>query len=218
MTGAATRSRWLELAAAREAARRGRELLDEKREILQRELARQDAVRRKALETAAAAVAAARSAHREARIEMGSDAVDAAALAQPPAATAELGETRILGVSAPTVIVRTRPWAIAWGSGGTSESLDRAAAAYAAALPVLAELAQAELVVRNLARALARANRRLNALEIIVLPELESEVREVAAALEEDERDESFRRKRWFGARRKNTTGEREEENDAAAS
>jgi V/A-type H+/Na+-transporting ATPase subunit D len=218
MTGAATRSRWRELAAARESARRGRELLDEKREILQRELTRRAAARGKALEAAAAALAAARSAHREARIEMGSDAVDAAALAQSPAATAELGERRILGVSAPTVILRGRPWAVAWGPGGTSESLDRAAAAYAAALPLLAELAQAELVVRNLARALARANRRLNALEIIVLPELEREVRDVAGALEEDERDESFRRKRWFRARQQRRVRSPEDENDAAAS
>jgi len=218
MTGAATRSRWLELAAAREAARRGRELLDEKREILQRELTRQAAVRKKAFEASAAALAAARSALREAQIEMGSDAVDAAALAQPPAATSELGERRILGVSSPTVIVRMRPWTLAWGPGGTSESLDRAAAAYAAAVPLLAGLAQAELVVRNLSRALARANRRLNALEIVVLPELEREVREVAGALEEEERDESFRRKRWFGARQKRTARPRSEKNDAAAS
>lgn len=198
MTGAATRSRWLELASTRDAARRGRELLDEKREILQRELTRQAAVLRKALEKAAAALAVARRAHREAQIELGRDAVDAAALAQEPAATAEIGERRLLGVSAPTVILKPRRWTIAWGPGGASASLDRAAAAFAAALPLLAELAQAELVVRNLARALARANRRLNALEIIVLPSLERELREVAGAIEEDERDESFRRKRWF--------------------
>jgi len=217
MTGPATRSRWLELAAAREAARRGRELLDEKREILQRELTRQAAARRKAMQKAAAALGAARAAYREAQIEMGSDAVDAAALAQPPAAAAEIGERRILGVSAPTVIVRTRPWRMAWGPGGTTESLDRAAALHAAALPLLAELVQAELVVRNLSRALARANRRLNALEIVVLPELDREVREVAGALEEEERDESFRRKRWFRARQHRVRSA-EDENDAAAS
>jgi V/A-type H+-transporting ATPase subunit D len=199
---AATRSRLLELGSERESAQRGRELLDEKREILQRELTRRTAARRKAREKAAVALAAARAALREARVELGRDAVDAAALAQPPAASAEIGEARVLGVSAPAVRLRPEKWAIGWSPGGTSESLDRAAAEFAGALPLLADLAQAELGVRNFARALARTNRRLNALEMIVLPGLEREIRDVASALEEDERDEAFRRKRWFQARR----------------
>jgi hypothetical protein len=56
--------------------------------------------------------------------------------------------------------------------------------------------------VRNFTRALRRTNRRLNALEIIVLPDLEREIRELSSALEEDERDEAFRRKRWFRAQK----------------
>jgi V/A-type H+-transporting ATPase subunit D len=203
VSGAATRSRWLELGQAREAAQRGRELLDEKREILLRELTRRMAARAKAREKAAAALAAARAALREAQVELGRDAVDAAALAQPPAASAEIGEARVLGVSAPAVRLRRETWTIGWAPGGTSESLDRAAAAFAGALPLLADLAQAELGVRNFKRALARTNRRLNALEMIVLPDLEREIREVASALEEDERDEAFRRKRWFQARKR---------------
>jgi vacuolar-type H+-ATPase subunit D/Vma8 len=41
----------------------------------------------------------------------------------------------------------------------------------------------------------------LKALERVVIPRLEREVREVAAALEEEERAESVRRKRWLAAR-----------------
>jgi vacuolar-type H+-ATPase subunit D/Vma8 len=41
----------------------------------------------------------------------------------------------------------------------------------------------------------------LKALERVVISRLEREVREVAAALEEEERDESVRRKRWLAAR-----------------
>jgi V/A-type H+-transporting ATPase subunit D len=201
MSAAATRSRLLELGSARESAQRGRDLLDEKREILQRELTRRTAARRKAREKAAAALAAARTALREAQVELGRDAVDAAALAQSPAASAEIGEARVLGVSAPAVRLRPEKWMIGWSPGGTSESLDRAAAVFNGALPLLADLAQAELGVRNFARALARTNRRLNALEMIVLPGLECEIRDVASAIEEDERDEAFRRKRWFQAR-----------------
>lgn len=203
MSAAATRSQWLELCAAREAAQRGRELLDEKREILQRELTRRTAARREAREKAATALATARMALREAQVELGRDAVDAAALAQSPAASAEIGEARVLGVSAPGVRLRSEKWTIGWSPGGTSESLDRAALAFSGALPLLADLAQAELAVRNFARALARTNRRLNALEMIVLPDLEREIRNVASGIEEDERDEAFRRKRWFESQKK---------------
>ena len=203
MTGAATRSRWLELQASREAARRGRDLLDEKREILQRELTRRTAARRAAAEKAAAALSAARAVLAEAEVELGQDAVDAAALAQTPAGSAEIGEGRVLGVSAPSVRLRLQPFRIAWAPGGTSESLDRAAAAFADALPLLAELAQVELAVRNFTRALARTSRRLNALETIVLPDLTKELAELAEALEEDERDEAFQRKIWFESKRK---------------
>jgi V/A-type H+-transporting ATPase subunit D len=202
MSGSATRSALLDLGFAREAARRGRELLDQKREILQRELSRRETARQAAREKAAAALALARKTLREARVELGRDAVDAAALAQTPAAHAEIVEARVLGVSTPSVRLLPAAWTLGWSPGGTSESLDRAAAEFAGALPLLAELAQAQLGVRNFARALARTNRRLNALEMIVLPGLEREIRDVASALEEDERDEAFRRKRWFQVRR----------------
>jgi len=51
-----------------------------------------------------------------------------------------------------------------------------------------------------------------------VLPELERDVRDVSGALEEEERDESFRRKRWFAAREKKIARFARERNDAGAS
>jgi vacuolar-type H+-ATPase subunit D/Vma8 len=42
----------------------------------------------------------------------------------------------------------------------------------------------------------------LKALERVVISRLEREVREVAAALEEEERDESVRRKAWLATTR----------------
>jgi V/A-type H+-transporting ATPase subunit D len=202
VSSSATRSRWLELGQARETARRGRDLLDQKREILLRELARREAARQEARATAAAALARARAALREARVELGRDGVDAAALVRSPAASAEVGEARVLGVSTPAVRLRAAAETAGWSPGGTCESLDRSAAEYSGSLPLLAALAQAELYVRSFARALARTNRRLNAIDMIVLPGLERDIREVASALEEEERDEAVRRKRWFQVRR----------------
>jgi vacuolar-type H+-ATPase subunit D/Vma8 len=61
-------------------------------------------------------------------------------------------------------------------------------------MPRVVELASQETALRDLATALQRTMRTLNALEGVLLPQLDGEVRAVAAALEEEERDE---RSRW---------------------
>ena len=50
-------------------------------------------------------------------------------------------------------------------------------------------------------RATLRTLRRVNALDNAVLPQIRRELREIAAALEEDEREESSRRKVWLQLR-----------------
>jgi vacuolar-type H+-ATPase subunit D/Vma8 len=62
-------------------------------------------------------------------------------------------------------------------------------------VPVLVELAEHAEAVRNLRIGLAKTVRRLKALEQVVIPRLERDARELAAALEEEERDESLRRR-----------------------
>jgi len=49
--------------------------------------------------------------------------------------------------------------------------------------------------------ATVRTLRRVNALDNAVLPQIRRELREIAAALEEDEREESSRRKVWLQLR-----------------
>ena len=90
----------------------------------------------------------------------------------------------------------------AYGAGATSAGLDAAGAAFSALLPTLVRLAEEEEAVRNLQAGLLKTVRRLKALERVVIPRLEREVREVAAALEEEERDESVRRKAWLATTR----------------
>ena len=95
---------------------------------------------------------------------------------------------------------------ISYGPAGTDVHVDRAARAFAALLPPLVELASQESALRNLERALRKTVRTLNALKDLLLPELDAEIRSVAASLEEDERDE---RARWGrGERRGAETAE----------
>jgi len=193
---AATRSRWLELRRDRAAARRGRELLDRKREVLVREILRVRARRDARQREAAAALAAARAGLSEAELELGVDAVEAAAFAQRPRASVEIAPRSLLGVALPTLSGRFETFRVRYAPGGTSESLDRAARAFAALTPLLVSLAEEELAVENLRQGLRRTNRRWNALDRIILPALDREIGKVESAIEEEARDETVRGRR----------------------
>jgi V/A-type H+-transporting ATPase subunit D len=200
-TGAAVRSRLLELRRTLEGARRGREVLERKRELLLGELRRRAEARARARAALGAPLAAARAALRAARIELGSPAVDAAILAQPERTSVTWREASLMGVPVPRAALAAPPFAPAYGPAGTGESLDGAGAAYRALLEPLAGLAEAEAAWHALRRGLARCVRQLSALEKVLIPELEAELRVVGAALEEEERDEAMRRRRWLEGR-----------------
>ena len=71
--------------------------------------------------------------------------------------------------------------------------MDRAGEDYSALVTALFAFAEEEEAVRNLQSGLARTRRGLRGLEELVIPRLEREMHEVAAALEEDERDDTVR-------------------------
>ena len=198
MTGAAIRSRLITLRRDREAALLGRDLLDGKREAILRELVERVRVRNCVRDEVKQAYAAAQDALDEARIELGSCAIDSAALAQPVGASVERSPGSLVGVPLARLRARVAPFRPSYGPGGTAASLDGAGAEFAALIPSLMSLAQEDEAVRNLEAGLRKTVRRLKALENVVIPRLEREAREVAGALEEEERDESLRRKRWL--------------------
>jgi V/A-type H+-transporting ATPase subunit D len=195
MSGPAIRSRLNRLRQERQAAELGRDLLDNKREAILRALLERS--RRLATLTARAdlALAGARAALRDACMDVGAEVVDAATLAQPSAASVEWRPGSVVGVPTPRLRARLTPFAPSYGAAGTSARVDEAGAHFAALVPVLVELAEEAEAVRNLRIGLAKAVRRLKALEQVVMPRLERDAREGAAALEEEDRDESVRRR-----------------------
>lgn len=200
MSGPAVRSRLLTLQQGRQAARLGRALLDSKREAILQELLKRVRRRNKLHADVTQALDDARRALREARIEMGSAGIDAAALAQPVGAAVDVRHGSLVGVPMPRLQARVEPFKPRFGPAATTSSLDTAGARFSALVPGLVDLAEEEEAVRNLKAGLFKTVRRLKALERVVIPRLEREVRDVAVALEEDERDESVRRKRWVEA------------------
>jgi len=201
MSGRAIRSRLGELRQAKESAERGRDVLEQKLELLRREWDRRRALREEAARLAERKLRAARESLREARIELGRSAVEAAALAQPPAPAIEWTWERLAGVRLPSLSAKAGRFAAAYGTGGTSASLDVTAAAFGEAFAAVVALASCEAACHALRRATLRTMRRVNALDHAVIPRIRRELRDIAEALEEDEREESSRRKIWLTLR-----------------
>ncbi len=200
MSGA-SRSRLLELRAALDAATRGRDVLERKRELYLHELRRRTAELVEERRRVEPALAASRELLGRARVELGRANVEAAVLAQPEVATVDLRAASILGTRVPRLVAVALAFRPAYGLASTAASLDAAGASFAAMLAPLARLAELEGTVSALRRGLRKTARRLVALERVLIPGYQAELHEVLSGLEEDERDEAVRRRAWLAAR-----------------
>ncbi|MBN1146162.1 MAG: V-type ATP synthase subunit D [Anaerolineales bacterium] len=179
-------------------ARQGRELLEQKRTALMKEFLRiADTVmeRSDALQEAAAS---ARRALARAEAMAGAEAIQSAALASRDEVLLEVTTASVMGVKVPHIEQKrvTRP---ALGRGysivGASVSIDETAAAYEAQVDSVIQLAESELRLKRLAAEIRRTTRRLNALDLLLIPRLESERDFIQTALDERERADHFRLK-----------------------
>jgi V/A-type H+-transporting ATPase subunit D len=180
-------------------ARQGIDLLRRKREALIREflpLAREFANSRKGMEEDL------HKAYRRlivARAVDGSEAVRSLAATVPPVASVVIEERRIWGIAVPKLKRSgSRP-----GHGGrdvaptsVSARVIQSADGFQSVLDSLVDLASVEALVRRLGGEIRKANRRVNALEQVLLPRLEREMAEIRSALEEREREDKTRLKR----------------------
>ena len=201
MIGPAIRSRLHALHADLRAARLGRDLLDDKREAILRTLSDRARRRQTALTDVEHAWARARRALRDACIELGPAAVDAAALAQRVTVSVAWRAGSVVGVATPRLRAAIGAFEPQYGVATTAASLDRAGLEFTALIPELVRLSEEDEAVRNLQAALRKTVRRLQALEQHVIPQLERDARAVATALEEEERDDAVRAKRWLAQR-----------------
>jgi H(+)-transporting ATP synthase subunit D len=195
MIGAATRSRLFELRRDRGAAQRSAELLDRKREVLLREIARRDRLLKELRDVVAARYVEAHRLLRIARVELGMRGVEAAALAQPARFTIAKRDTSVMGVRIPQLSATVEPHRAFYGAAATTESLDEAGAAFNELLPHVAALAQEEIAMARLSAAMRKTTKLLNALQKVVLPRIERDIRAIVDGIEEDERDDAVRRR-----------------------
>ena len=192
-----TKSNLLRLSDELKFAKEGRELLDEKREILIMEImgTLEDAHRKRlAMEKE---LVEAYKALAVAKVMIGTENIRRAALGIPSEANVSIQDRSVMGVVVPVVQVRwQKTEKPRYGFSGTTYALDNATQIFSACLELLVELAEIETTLWRLATELKKVQRRFNALDNILIPQYDETVKYIQYTLEEKEREILFQLKR----------------------
>lgn len=193
------------LAARRELAlaEQGQLVLEEKRAALLREMMKMAGVALLQADELDRAAAAARDALDLAKALDGPEAVRSAAFA----ATSEGGRFElavegaiVFGVPVPLIRVeRERRQGLldrGYSLPFSSARIDHVAATFEEELHCLVHLAETEAGLRRVGEEIQQTSRRANVLRVMLIPGMQREVRRIAAALAEREREDHFRLKR----------------------
>ncbi|MGQ9477390.1 MAG: V-type ATP synthase subunit D [Candidatus Bipolaricaulia bacterium] len=106
----------------------------------------------------------------------------------PGASFLSMRMENVMNVQVPRFSLRDSREPYAYGFATTSAELDRAITAFAEVLPELIKLAEIEKAMELLAEEIEKTRRRVNALEQILIPQLEGNIRFIYMALDEMER------------------------------
>ena len=190
-----TRMELKKLKARLKTAVRGHKLLKDKSdEMIRRfsEIIRQDKVLREEVE---AAMAGTLRQFAVARSLTGEEVVEQAFSMPASPVGIECGLNNVMGVEVPSITVAeseggfTFPYSFA---GLTSEA-DASVEMLVKLMPKLVELAATEKTVRMLADEIERNKRRVNALEYVMIPQLEETIKYISIKLDENERSAQTR-------------------------
>jgi len=188
---APTKSNLLVLKRQNAFAEEGYDLLEQKRQILilglMSRLNRACEVERRV----AGLLQNAFTALREAALEVGSVAIDRAAMSIAMDHQVAIADQHLMGLHIPRVTSRIEAAGVRFGVGGTSAHADAAMLRFVDVLSLITELAELENAVRRLARELRKTQRRCNTLSKVLIPTYQQTIAYIVAALEERER-ESF--------------------------
>lgn len=194
----ASRAALLELRQEREVVQEGHRFLDEKRILLAREILR----RLEEYEKARAAMEHSEEAARKALGDaLGSHGLEYLQLHAPPTAGSgevRVGRTAFLAMPLPEAELELELVGL---EGLESEALGACARAYAEVARDAAAMAGAEAALLRLLAEYRRTERRVRALENLILPELRGEERDMEEVLEENEMEEAIRVRLFAGGR-----------------
>jgi V/A-type H+/Na+-transporting ATPase subunit D len=192
---APTRSNLMSAQKTLDLARVGHDILDKKSEVLTTELVHiaHDAARVQA--QMQALLSEAYRALDEARLVMGREHLEWAALSVAETVEIEITPRSVMGVTVPSVEAKGGPPEVTYGMGNTVVALDEAVQRFRLALAKVPELAQILSTVWRMVHELQKTQRRVSALEHVFIPEYEETVGYIEDVLEEREREELSRMK-----------------------
>lgn len=127
----------------------------------------------------------------EAYLALGTDTVDSVAESTPPVMQVDVHVRRVVDVKIPALTVTEKDTkSMPYGFADTNSSIDRAAKQIKELLPKICKAAEYENSIFSLAKALEKTQKLLNALENVIIPQYQHNIRFIAQALEEKEREE----------------------------
>ena len=127
----------------------------------------------------------------EAYLSLGTGTVDSVAESTPAVMQVDVTVSRVVVVTIPALTVTEKDTkSMPYGFADTNSSIDRAAKQIKELLPQICKAAEYENSIFSLAKALEKTQKLLNALENVIIPQYQQNVRFIAAAIEEKEREE----------------------------
>ena len=192
---APTRSNLIRIKRELAFASEGFEILDRKREALTTELMHLAHDTNILQDQVWESLGNAYHALENARLTVGQERVEWASLAINKSTEVEIKNRSVMGVPIPVVNAHGEPPEISYSLGDTLATLDDAECKFREVLNDIPKLAEVITTIWRLARELRKTNRRVNALKYIFIPEYEETVTFIENALEEREREETFRLK-----------------------
>lgn len=196
---AATRSELLVRRDLISLAAQGKDLLQQKREQLMEEYRKTAEIVLGGAGALDRATAGARRSLALAEALEGPESIRSAAMLAPSDVPIDARTTTVMGVRIADIayepVGRSR-FDRGYSLAASGPLLDAAAGAFEGCVDQLLELAAVELRLRKLIEEIATTTRRSNALEHVVIPRLQTELRQIQSALDERERQDRFRLKR----------------------
>lgn len=183
----------LKLRRRADTARRGHKLLKDKLDELLKEFMARIAANRRLRADVEKALMRAYGVLAVARAEAGAPVVAQALLAGEPAELVQVTERNVMSVRVPELEVGEIPVAQGYSYATTPALLDDALVRLSEVVPMLLELAAREKAIELLAAEIETTRRRVNALEYVLMPQLDETIRSIRMKLEETERSERTR-------------------------
>lgn len=174
----------------------GHDVLERKREVLIQRLMEALTEAEHARHAAHARLRAAHEMLLRARMQLGTRRLQEISFYPTANVTARVNTRSIMGARVPRVRVDVRPHSPPYGLDNTSAMLDRARLLWLKVVEQLGELSEKTATVWRLAMELRKTQRRVNALETIIIPQYKNTVSFIEQTLAEASREDIVRAKK----------------------